>query len=125
MRQAAVARIDQVDLGGIARDRHARAFAQAGQHHLHLQARGVLGLVDDDEGVVERAAAHEGDGRHLDLALFAAAAQLVGAQDVVQGLPDRCHVGIDLLVHVAGQETQPLAGLDGGAGDDQPVNLAA
>ena len=35
------------------------------------------------------------------------------------------HVGIDLLVQVAGQEAQPLAGLDGRAGDDQPVDLAA
>ena len=67
--------VDQVDLAGIAGHRHARAFAQAGQHHLHLQARGVLGLVDDDEGVGQGAAAHEGDGRHLDLAAVAAAAQ--------------------------------------------------
>ena len=119
------ARIDQVDLARIAGHRHPRAFAQPGQHHLHLQARGVLGLVDDDEGVVEGAAAHEGDGRHLDLALVAAAAQLLGAQDVVQRLPDRRHIGIDLLVQVAGQEAQPLAGLHRRAGDDQPVDLAA
>ncbi len=36
-----------------------------GQDHLHLLGGGVLGLVDDHEGVGERPAPHEGDGRHF------------------------------------------------------------
>ncbi len=125
MGEAGIVLVGQVDLAGVAGHHHAGALAQAGQHHLHLQARAVLGLVDDDEGVGEGAAAHEGDGGELDLTLLAAATELVGAQDVGQGLPDGRHIGIDLFGQVSGQEAQALAGLDGGAGDDQPVNLAA
>ena len=41
---------------------------EAGEEHLHLLAGGVLRLVEDDEGVVQRAAAHEGERRDLDRA---------------------------------------------------------
>ena len=67
------AAVRQVDLGRIAGDDHPRAFAEAGQEHLHLHARGVLRLVEDDEGVGERAAAHEGERRDLDHARLQAA----------------------------------------------------
>ena len=56
----------QVDLGHVAGDHRLGAEAQAGQKHLHLLGGGVLGLVQDDEGVVQGAAPHEGQGRHLD-----------------------------------------------------------
>ena len=42
------------------------AEADAGEEHLHLLGRRVLRLVEDDEGVVERAPAHEGERRDLD-----------------------------------------------------------
>ena len=70
-----VAPLGQVDLLGIAADHHAAAHAEAGQEHLHLLRRGVLRLVEDDEGVGERAAAHEGDRRDLDLARRRSAAR--------------------------------------------------
>src|SRR5579859_2744638 len=60
--------IRQVDLGGIAGDDHAAVLAQPGQEHLHLHRGGVLRLVQDDGGIGERAAAHEGERRDLDLA---------------------------------------------------------
>ena len=41
----------------------------------------------------------------------------------MQGVVERADVGVDLVVERAGQEAQPLAGLDGGAGEDDPVNL--
>ena len=47
-----------------------RAEAEARQEHLHLLGRGVLRLVEDDERVVERAAAHERERRDLDDALL-------------------------------------------------------
>ena len=48
-------RIDgQVDLRGIARDHHTRSKAHAGQEHLHLFVGGVLGFVQDDEGIIEQ-----------------------------------------------------------------------
>ena len=122
--EAGIGRIDQVHLAGIAGHRHARAFAQAGQDHLHLQARGVLGLVDQHEGMRQGATAHEGDRRHLDLTAVAPAAQGLGAEDLGHRLPHRRHVGIDLLGQVAGQEAQPLPRLHRRTRDHQPVDLA-
>src|SRR3546814_5250975 len=49
-------------------DLHPAVLAEAGEEHLHLFARGVLRLVEDDEAVCQRAPAHEGDRRDLDLA---------------------------------------------------------
>src|SRR5262245_23171367 len=49
----------QVDLGHVPGDDHLRAEPEPGQEHLHLLGARVLGLVEDDERVVERAAAHE------------------------------------------------------------------
>ena len=50
---------------------------------------------------------------------------LVGRQHVVQRVVERAQVGIDLLAQVAGQEAQPLAGLDRGTRQDDAVDLAA
>jgi hypothetical protein len=43
-----------------------RVEPDAGEEHLHLLGRRVLRFVEDDERVVERAAAHEGQRRDLD-----------------------------------------------------------
>ena len=102
-----------------------RAHAEAGQEHLHLLRRGVLRLVEDDEGVGERAAAHEGDRRDLDLAGRDPPLDLLGRQHVVERVVERAEIGIDLLLHVAGQEAEPLARLDRGPRQDQPVDRAA
>ena len=46
-------------------------------------------------------------------------------QDVGQRLEDRPQIGVDLFQQVAGQEAEPLAGLDRRPGDDQTVDLLA
>jgi hypothetical protein len=56
----------QVDLAGVAGDDRLRAEADPRQEHLHLLGRRVLRLVEDDERVVERAAAHERERRDLE-----------------------------------------------------------
>src|SRR5947209_5687545 len=56
----------QVDLGDVAGHHHPRAEAQAGEEHLHLLGRGVLRLVQDDEGVIQG---------------------VVGEQEVLAGVP--------------------------------------
>src|SRR5579859_3788928 len=48
----------QVDLGDVAGHHHPRAEAQPGEEHLHLLGRGVLRLVQDDEGVIQGPATH-------------------------------------------------------------------
>ena len=57
-----------VDLGDVAGDHRLGAEPDAGEEHLHLLGGGVLGLVQDDEAVVEGASPHEGERRHLDRA---------------------------------------------------------
>ena len=42
---------------------------------------------------------------------------------VVQGVPQRAQVGVDLRHEVAGQEAEPLPGLDRRAGEDDAVDL--
>jgi len=50
----------QVHLGGVSGDNGARPLAEAGEKHEHLLGGGVLRLVENDEGVFERAPAHVG-----------------------------------------------------------------
>ena len=64
----------QVDLGDVAGDDDLGAEAEPGEEHLHLLGRGVLRLVQDDERVVERAAAHVRQRRDLDRARWPSAA---------------------------------------------------
>ena len=104
----------QVDLGRIAGDDHLRVLAEAGEEHLHLHRGGVLRLVEDDDGVGQRAPAHEGERRDFDDARGDAALDVLGPHHVVERVVERAEIGIDLLLHVAGQEAEALAGLDRG-----------
>src|SRR5680860_895589 len=87
----------QVDLGDVAGDHHARVEAEPGEEHLHLLGAGVLRLVEDHEGVVEGAAAHEGERRHLDHTALEVAVDPVGVEHVVEGVEERPQVGVCLL----------------------------
>ena len=64
--EAGLLGVGQVGLGEVAGDDGLGVVAEAGDEHLHLFDGGVLGLVHDDEGVVEGAAAHEGERGDLD-----------------------------------------------------------
>ena len=50
-------------------------------------------------------------------------AEPVGIHHVVKGVEERPHVRVDLREHVARQEAEPLAGLDRGAGENDPADL--
>ena len=114
----------QVGLGRIAGDDHTGVLAHAGEEHLHLRRRGVLRLVEDDQGVAQRPAAHVGQGCDLDLARLDPLLQLALRQHVLQRVVERPHIGIDLLLQVARQEAQPLAGLDRRPRQDDPLDPA-
>src|SRR4051812_12871442 len=60
----------QVDLGCVSGDDSLRAKTDPCQEHFHLFARGVLGLVEDYEGVRQSAAAHKGERSYFDDALL-------------------------------------------------------
>ena len=102
----------EVDLGDVAGDDHLRVEAEPGQEHLHLLGARVLRLVEDDETVVERAPAHERERRHLDHAALEVLGDALGLEHVVQRVEQRPQVRVDLGHQVAGQEPEPLAGLD-------------
>ena len=114
----------QVDLGHVAGDDDLRAEAEPRQEHLHLLGRRVLRLVEDDERVVQRAAAHERERRDLDHAPLHVGREPVGVEHVVERVEQRPQVRVDLREHVARQEAEPLAGLDRRAREDDARDLA-
>ena len=71
----------------------------------------------------KRAAAHEGDRRHLDDAALEQLRGLLVAEDVVQRVVERPQIRVDLLDEVARQEAEPLPRLDRRAGEDDPLDL--
>ena len=53
------------------------------------------------------------------------AVDLVGVEHVVEGVEQRPQIGVDLRHDVAGEEPEPLAGLDRGPRQHEPAHLAA
>ncbi len=115
----------QVDLARVAGDDHAAVLAEPGEKHLHLHRGRVLRLVENDHCVGQRATAHEGERRDLDLVRLQGALDDAGVHEIGQRIVDRAQIGIDLLAQVAGQETEPLAGLDRGSRQDDAIDLLA
>jgi hypothetical protein len=113
----------QVGLRDVAGDHDLAAEAESGEEHLHLLGRGVLRLVQDDERVVQRAAAHERQRRDLDRPGLDELRDRLGVEHVVQRVVERAQVRVDLLEQRAGQEAQPLPRLDRGPGQDDAVDL--
>ena len=114
----------QVDLRGIAGDDHPRALAEARQEHLHLHGRAVLRLVEEHDRVRQGPPAHEGERGDLDHPRLQPALHALRRHHVVERIVERTQIGVDLLAHVARQEAEPLARLDGRPRQDQPVRLA-
>ncbi len=92
----AAAALGQVDLGDVAGDDDLRAEPEAGEEHLHLLGRGVLRLVEDDERVVQRAAAHVRERRDLDRAPLHQPDDDLGLEHVVERVVERAQVRVDL-----------------------------
>ena len=99
-----------------------RSEADARQEHFHLLAGGVLRLVEDDEAVVERAAAHIRQRRDLDVAALEILRVGIGTEHLKERVVQRAQIGIDLVLQVAGQKAQPLARLDRRAREDDAVD---
>ena len=73
----------------------------------------------------ERAAAHEGERRDLDLAGLQRALDDAGIHHVEERVVDRPQIGIDLLPHVARQEPETLARFDRRPRQHDAVDLLA
>ena len=104
----------QIALGGVSGDDELGIETQARQEHLHLLAGGVLGLVQDHEGIVERAAAHVGERRDLDHPALDKSRGLLGIHHVHERIEKRADVRVDLVLKRAGKESQVLPRLDHG-----------
>jgi len=110
-------------LGDIAGDDGARVVAQAGEEHEHLLPGAILGFVEDNEGVVQGAAAHVGERGDFDGAAALVFLDLLGGEHIVEGIVEGAEVGGDFLVEIAGEEAQGFAGLHGGSGKDDAGDL--
>jgi hypothetical protein len=113
----------EVDLGDIAGDNATGTDAEAGEEHEHLLGGGVLRLVEDDEGIAQRAAAHVGQRGDLDDIAGHEFLQFVSFEEVVEGVVERAEVGKDFFLEVARQEAKGLAGFDGWAGEDDAFDF--
>ncbi|MNH12414.1 hypothetical protein D3C79_719530 [compost metagenome] len=123
--QAGFGAARQVHLGDVAGHHRLGVEADAGQEHLHLLGGGVLGLVQDDEGVIEGAAAHIGERRHFDDVALHQLLDALEAQHLEQGVIEGAQVGIDLLGEIPGQEAEFLTGFHRRAGQQDAADLLA
>ena len=114
----------QIDLCHIARHDHLGIHAETCQKHLDLMGGGVLRLVEHYHGIVEGAAAHEGQGSDLYHLGFHILAQLHSGDHILQSVVERLQIGVDLVLHVAGEEAELLAGLDSRTREDDLARLA-
>ncbi len=113
----------QVDLGLVAGDDGLGAEPDTREEHFHLLARGVLRLVEDDECVRERAAAHKRERSDLDDAFLEHFCDFLAIDEVEQSVVKRAEIRIDLVLKIAGKETEAFAGLDRRTREDDAADL--
>ena len=104
--QAGVLPVGEVDLAYVAGDDEFGVDAHAGEEHFELVAGGVLRLVEDDEGVVEGASPHVGEGCDLYDFRLEVLRELPGRNHVGERVVERLEVGVDFFFHVAGEESE-------------------
>ena len=82
-----------------------------------------LRLVQNHEGIVQRAPAHERQRSDFNVAPFDQAVGPLHIQHVEERIIERPQIRIDLRIHIAGQESQLLARFNRRAGEDDPAHL--
>src|SRR5437660_165502 len=115
LQQAAAPGVGQIDLGDIAGDDALRVEPHAGDKHLHLFGGRVLRLVENDEGVIERAPAHESNGSNFNDVLFQIAVYLLRVEQIVERIVEGPQIRVNFFLQGARQKTKALAGFDRGA----------
>src|SRR5690606_31707676 len=108
-----------VALADVAVDDDTRILADAGEEHLHLRGRGVLRLVEDDEGVVAKGlAAHVGQRCPDDAPVAQAVVDHTAAEAFVENVTEGIDVHRVLVFELPGQKAQLFAGFHRRAGED-------
>ena len=74
--------------------------------------------------LLQSSPAHKGERGDFDHAGLHAALDGARVHEILERVIDRTQIRIDFFPHVAGQEAQPFAGLDGGARQDQALDHA-
>ena len=98
-------------------------MSETGEEHKHLLGRGVLGLVENDEGVVERPSAHVGQRSDFDRAAFHVLLDFLAGKHVMQRVVEWAKVRRDFFVEVAGQKTERFAGFHRRASQNNARNF--
>src|SRR5436190_2431200 len=115
----------KVDLRLVAGDDDLGVHPQPREKHLHLHRRRILRLVEDDERVAQRAPAHERERGDLDDPGFERLLDALLRHHLVECVVERSEIGIDLRLHVPGEEAETLPSLHGRPGEhDAPDTLA-
>ncbi len=120
--EAGVLAFFEIDLGGVSGDDHFAAFAKSGEEHEHLGGGGVLGFVEDDDGFVEGAAPHVGEGGDFDDIVGHVAADLLEGHHVGERVEERAEVGVYFFFDAAGEKSEFFAGLNGRADEDDAAD---
>lgn len=95
----------QVDLRHVSGDDHLGIHSEAGEEHLDLVRRRVLGFVEDDDRIVQRPSAHKGEGGDLDHVVLHIFLQLGCWDHVLQGVIQGLEVRVEFVLHLAGEES--------------------
>ena len=111
----------EIDLGDVAGDDGPAAESDTGEKHFHLFRRRVLGLVQNDEGVVQRPAAHVGQRGDFDGLFLETFLGAFETEQIVERIVQRAKIRIDFLGQIAGQKAEAFAGLDGRTGQDNAL----
>ena len=110
-------------MGRIASNDELAAKAHARKEHLHLLGRCVLSLVKNDEGIVERAAAHIGERSNLNNPLLNEGVSLLHVRHVEERVVERANVGVELLLEGSRKVTEGFSSLDDGTAEHDTANL--
>ena len=108
LHQAAALALRQVNLRHISRNNRLRAIPDTGQKHFHLGGRGILGLVKNDKGVIQRTASHISQRRYLDEAFLHIFREAVRPHDLIEGIVQRAKIRVYLALQVSRKKSQLL-----------------
>src|SRR5207248_2803505 len=98
----------QIDLRQVAGHHHLGVESLARQHHLHLFGGAVLGLIENDEAVVQSPAAHECQRRYFNRRALEQFLHFVGFEHVVKSVVKRTQIRIDFFLQAARQKSEFL-----------------
>src|SRR2546429_564258 len=102
----------------------ARGSVRAASRSRASRGSPVRRLVENDERLIQTSSAHVGKRCDLDLAALLGPREPLRRHELVERVVERAEIGIDLLLKVTGQESEPLARFDSGAREDEPADLS-